>query len=115
MLQMMLKKEVIEPDESFCEENEGGHSESIAMPEEVATDTTAMLGAADGADSLQRQKQEKETSSSNVESVLSHGELSGEPPQDGQAESRHDVGKGDDRGLEEPLLPNGHQVRKNFS
>ena len=111
----MLKKEVAEPDENFCEDNEGGHSESIAIPEEAATDMTVALELPDDADSHQHKVAENEASSSSPDPAALNDKLSGESSRDEPAEMRHDSrredGREDNQALEEPLLANSHQVR----
>lgn len=90
----MLKKEVVEPHSSLPDES-NGHSDSIALPEEVATDSG--LGG-----------EAKQTSAS---------EASGAVPLDSKADidqlNKEDAGNYDEQengalaigsGLEEPLL-----------
>ena len=110
-MQMMLRKEIAEPDESFCEDNQGGHAETVALPEEVATDTTAALDRTDSVNNQQDVEFHPGASHSAPESADCNGKAHVEdlPPND-KAEKRQDAGGEGDKGLEEPLLPNGHQV-----
>lgn len=108
---MMLRKEIAEPDENFCENNQGGHAETVALPEEVATDTTAALDRTDSVDNQQDEEPHEDASHSSPESADCNGKAHAEDlPTNDKAEKRQDAGREEDKGLEEPLLPNGHQV-----
>ena len=100
---MMLSKKIAEPEETAQEGQDGGHSESIAVPEEVATDSTAALGST-----------EFEEHQQNAESQSKSEICNGEGVQDHDAQSKAEEGQegaiDEELGLEEPLLPNGHQV-----
>lgn len=111
-LQMMLKKEVAEPDESSCEDNEGGHSQSIAMPaEEVATETTAGLEPDNSSSSQLKKERQNGASNSILDAAAgSRKSLGEEPSKDDKSVEGYDDERGEDKDLEEPLLSNGHRV-----
>lgn len=106
----MLRKEVAEPDTSSIVDHSGGHAESIAAPEEVATDSEIGLQA-------KPEPGPEAAKQSAVDSSKMNGVA---PDEKGLTEQGDHRGKeeassqGTDMehadGLEEPLLQGQHQV-----
>lgn len=102
--QMMLRKEVAEPDVSFTEDHDGAHADTIVLPEEVAKGPELESPAAD-------QKEPNgidvtETKQPAVKGFFDRAETHA----GGQNGTSQRASLDSSQGLQEPLLQGSHEV-----